>query len=453
MLNKIKTIAPTLFTASNLYRAAGLITTAGSALGTYHGIQSELGTEMAAIGSAVLAVVTYGSINTAFNHQGGIKRTFAGVVAAACIAVSGMTIYLHATNTIQLASEQSNQAASKVVNAETEKRNADLIAQRTALHHSNSADRTAADERKNGLKTQLAEIIALNVIDEKQIAGFQKLVNSGTRPKANNANIRETKKSITSRSYKIDKLNKQIADIDTELGKVIQHRETQITGINTRLTPSTTPEQNNNEMEVSPKPNNKNNIGTIVRSFLYDTMTVICLLLASWYSLTPNKKPTDKSVVGGEYLDHDDVDNFDNSVLSSPVMSHDDAAVFNTTTHDVTATLLQRSDNVAVTELQRMDTKSEPEEEAISPALISRDELKRQLKLQDIEANNNGAISCPMIIKLCSEINSSTTASKLLKECADEGILQGRLNGKSGVIYIYPTVVKGQISLLQGGLA
>ncbi|RVU83857.1 hypothetical protein EOL70_13595 [Leucothrix sargassi] len=448
-LNKITP----LFNASNLFRLAGLVTTAGSAYGTYQGIESEFGNTMAVIGSAVLAAVTYGSVNTAFNHTGWLKRTSAGVIAAACIAVSGTTIYLHATNTIQLVDQQSSQAAEQIVSADNEKRDADLLEQRTALHHSNTADRAAANERKNGLKTQIAEIVALNVIDGDQIAGFQKLVDMGNRPTTNNANIRETKKSISGRSYSIDKLNKQIAQIDTDLNKVIQHRESQITSINNRLSISTTPEQNNNKTEATPMPKNENNNGTIVRSFLYDTMTVICLLLASWYREPPNKTPADNVLVGSELIDDEDVANFDDATLLAPEMSDDDAAVFNTAQRNDDATLVQRSCNVATKHLQRVDTKSEPEKEDISPALISRAELKRQLKLQDIEGNHNDAISCSMIVKLCSEINSSTTASKFLKECAEEGILQGKLNGKSGVIYIYPTSVIGQISLLQGGLA
>ena len=450
MLNLNK-ITP-LFNATNLFRFAGLVTTAGSAYGTYQGIQSELGTTLALVGSTVLAAVTYGSVNAAFNHSGWLKRTSAGVIAAACIAVSGTTIYLHATNTIQLVSQQSSQAEQQVVSADNAKRDADLLEQRTALHHSNTADRAAANERKEGLKTQLAEIIALNVIDEKQIAGFQKLVNSGTRPKTNNANIRETKKSISGRSYSIDKLNKQIAQIDTDLNKAIQHRESQITSINNRLSISTTPEQNNNKTEATPTAENKNNIGTIVRSFLYDAMTVICLLLASWYCKPQNTDVADLNI-GSELIDDEDAANFDDATLLAPVMSDDDAAVFNTTQRNVDATLVQRSCNVATKQVQRMDTKSEPEKEDISPTLISRAELKSQLENRTIVPNGKGAISAAMIIKLCSEISNPRQAKKFFEECTQEYLLQGKENGKSGVVYVYPASVKGQLSIVSGGLA
>ena len=436
-------------TASNAVYALAAFTTGVSMWRTYVGIELKFDVVSAIVGSLVIGVVLYAALHTLFNHR------HTGVKAGALILF--VTFFIASGETIRIGAEyKANQEANsasallrndnlevlKLSAAKDEAFKSGLRSQIASLEAANAADRAEANQLKDDIRRQISELVKANASDKVQVERYQALVKRHNQPKTNSANARNAIAEIDKRLVKIDRLTARIEKAGHPFDKKIQVRDTQMNGLRNKLNSQSHTTESSALVTNEPLATDLSNR---FHSYLYDLSTAVLMLFACWYR---EEEPSEVVEVACE-LDED----FDNTVLMSPVMSDDDTAVFNTAQHHVDASLVQRTCSVATEQVQRTDTKSEPKKEATSPVLISKSELKSQLENRAIKPNDKGAISAPLVISLCSEINNPRQAKKFFEECTKEYLLQGKENGKSGVIYIYPASVKGQISLLQGGLA
>ena len=439
---------PTLSPLHAFY-ALGACTTAGSILGSFRGIESELGTSMAAIGSISLGVVTYSALNVLFNHAGMAKRIGAVVLSVSCVVVSGETILLDAMNKAQLANQATltQQAAQEAANmqqslANTEQLKSDLRSQLAQLTDATAVDRNAAATQQADLRTQIAEIRRLNAIDEARIAGFQKEVDRKYKPQTNRANIRNARKDIDARLTKIAGLNDQVLKIGDDLKQTTERRETQAAAISKRLTaqPATTQAT----AETSERPASVAvPIGTRVRSYLYDMMTAIFLLLVAWYRPESADMPdhqtkqattepvADDTTGGAQRIEIQD-DLFADSAI---------AASDNTAQCDVTSRSVDQS-NV----LHQEQTHEQEGAEQVQP-LHDDETLLTLLKNRQVAPNAQGKITPAMIMAMSDSKRSVRAAKTFLESAESAGFVDKIKDGKRGFSFAYPSVLTRQSAL------
>lgn len=426
-------------TAQLVFYTLGAATTAGSMLGSFRGIESELGASLAVIGSIALGVTTYSALNVVFNHTGITKRCAAGVLSLACITVSGETILLDAINKQnqhhQIQRQKQQQQAQKT--RTTEQANEvqllqSLRDQVQALRLANQTDREAATQRQTDLRHQSDEIRRLNRVDESRIAGFQKNVNRQYKPKTNRANIRQARKDINARVAQLDQLNQKMADISTTLHQATHHRDTQIAAITERLTrrpaitqqhPSTAPAI----MTAVTAP-----LGTRVRAYLYDLMTSIFLLLVAWYQ--PMRKAANPAPAASTM--HPEAPHNEVQLDAFPVIST-----------DMSAQCTDSDSRVGEHNALSPQTKGE---QAVSKELAPVYDdatLLNMLQNRQIEPNDQGKITASMVIRLSVRMNSPRTAKAFLEDAASAGVLDKVQDGNRGMTFVYPSVITRQTSL------
>jgi len=425
---------PNLSPQQVAFYSLGALTTAGSIVGSFRGIESELGTSLALIGSVALGVATYSALNVMFNHTGVTKRCTAALLSICFIGISGETILLDAMN--KQASNLQNQVSTQVADAKVARQQlidtdtqmkTDLREQLAALDTANLNARADADKRQADLRTQVAEIQRLNRIDHRRIAGFQKEVTRGYKPTTNRANIRAARKAIHQRNRQISNLNTQIETIGNALTDQTQHREVQATGIRKRLTtplelPAVPAPQAQAAQQVTP-------LGTRIRAYLYDVMTVIFMLLTSWYRPTLSAKTQTASAnvletspnTGNTSLDTDNTSPIQDSGIDQYSLDY-------------------RSS------IDQPDIPVEP-----SPKALDKSEIIEQLGRFQITPNSYGRIT-PKVIATLAGWGEGKAKKFMREECVPNGVLDEQEDGR-GIFFVYPSVVTRQLSLVQGGCA
>lgn len=453
---------PKLSPAQYTFYGLGVATTAGSILGTYRGIESELGTSLAIVGSAALGVMTYAALNVLFNHKGTAKRVGAAILSVSCVIVSGETILLGAINKMQ----RDNTAALTLSaqQAATEKDQAllddnqiksDLRLQLKTLSKANAQDRSNAETQQGDIRSQIAEIRRLNSIDETRIAGFQKNVDRRYKPSGNRANIRAARKEIDARLKNIDQLNRKITDIGNALLANTQHREAQSAAINERLTTQSVTVISAASI-AAPVALKKISIGTRVRCYLNDLMTVVFLLLVSWYRPESATETSNDST----HLLNDTPDDTNNLSNDSKITeeqfdafadllpdSADTSLTTPTLDADQSALSTGLSCNVGERSMQHRKTKGEHDgSEEIQP-LHDDATIIAMLEKRQITPNLQGKITPSMIQKISARMNSPRTAKSFLENAVNMGIVDSIQDGKRGFSFAYPSVVTRQSPL------
>ena len=420
----------------SIFYALGAATTTGSVIGSFRGLDSELGTSLALIGSIGLGVITYASLNVMFNRTGNAKRAAAALLSAACIFVSGETILLDVMN--KSAASQQTHVSSTALEAKAERQQlievdkqmkTDLRGQLAALDDANQTDRAEAAKRQADIRTEISEIQRLNQIDVSRIAGFQKDVNRGQRPKTNRANIRGARKTIDQRNLKLSTLNAQIKTISNAFTAKITHRETQASGIHKRLTTQLELPAIPSALSASSSTQQAASLGTRIRSYLYDLMTLVLLLLTAWYRPEVSKK--------------------DSAALAGVVDTSSDLSSLLPTSGDTL--LIQDSDIDQEPPLYRSNIDQPEKAEENQPEPISKDEIIDQLRRFQITPNTDGRIT-PKIIATLGGWGEGKAKKFMLEACVPEGVLDNQKDGR-GMFFVYPSVVTRQLSLVQGGYA
>ena len=427
---------PNITAQTATFYSLGALTTVGSIVGSFRGLESELGTSLALIGSTGLGVITYASLNVMFNRSGTVKRCAAALLSAACICVSGETILLDVIN--KSAASQQTQVSSEALEAKASRQQlievdkqmkTDLRGQLAALEDANQIDRTDAAKRQADIRTEISEIQRLNLIDVSRITGFQKDVNRGQKPKTNRANIRAARKAIDQRNVKLSTLNAQIETISNALTAKISHRETQASGIHKRLTTQLELPAIPSALSTSSSTQQAASLGTRIRSYLYDLMTVIFMLLTAWYRPEVPKK--------------------DSGALADIVDTSSDFTNLLPDSGDILPT--QNSDIDHKQPLHRANINQPEKEEENQPEPISKDEIIEQLRRFQITPNIYGRIT-PEAIATLAGWGKGKAKKFMLEECVSEGVLDDQEDGR-GMFFVYPSVVTRQLSLVQGGIS
>ncbi len=224
----------------------GLATSVASAVGTGQYLMHETGGDYLLSGSAAaaLGLAIYASWDVLFNHRGW-KRVAALAIALSCSGVSIATIYQNNWLPEQQRQQQAQQQ---------------------------QADKTRADqaEAKATIKQQQADIRGalgdlnrLQETDRAMIADRVAMVEKGIRPNANNAAINKARDAMNTRRQRITELQNQLS------------------GLTGQLLAMTTPVAA--EADNQPAVQDAVNIPRLARASLYDVMTLLFLLLGSWY--------------------------------------------------------------------------------------------------------------------------------------------------------------------------
>lgn len=431
MLATIKKNTPSV---SQCFQGAAVITTAGSVMGTFHGIAPSLSTSLAGLISLSLGVVTYATINYAWNHTGSMKRVAAAVIAAVGLSVSVWTIDLgaQANQAAQISATSSARqstlsAEQAILDDKDAALKSDLKSQLNRLMQADEADRADAALLRTDVRKQISELQKANDADLEQIKAYQALIKRHTRPKTNGANVRKTQTAIDRRNGRIDRLNREIKTISKDLDGKLATRETQANKLVNQLAipaPIAAAKAAPGNAEKPAKTN------TIIHSSLLDIFSVIFLFLSFLYRREVSGKDTLEVVdTSTEYLDTLPVSTIENkqSVDAYPTVEHllpDSRAIFD-----------------------------QPETaEKIKPVTLNETETLEQLRSHQIAANSHGRITITLIREVTGW--GYAKAKRFLEnDCTEAGVLDAHSNG-SGLFFTYPQVpaaTDNVLSLVNGG--
>jgi hypothetical protein len=228
LLKRLKHLNP----ISHSLHLAGVGTTVASVMGSYQYLLVETQDQMmSAAFAAGLAICIYSGWEFAFNASRPSRRLIAAAIALSAAGISGYTVYQHNQYVAQQAADAAYQA------------------QQTQADNANNAQRQTLVEQKTALQNTIDDLRKQNLNDQRQMDNID-----GKNKEWQAAQIR---KLITERNAKIDAYNQQQNALITQINKLSE------------------------PIKIQTKPIGFN-LASLIRAGMFEIMTVLCLLFASW---------------------------------------------------------------------------------------------------------------------------------------------------------------------------
>ena len=228
ILKRLKHLNP----ISHSLHLAGVGTTVASVMGSYQYVLVETQDQMmSAAFAAGLAICIYSGWEFAFNASRLSRRLIAAAIALSAAGISGYTVYQHNQYVAQQAADAAYQA------------------QQTKADSANNAQRQTLLEQKTALQNTIDDLRRQTAADQKQMETLD-----GKNKEWQAAQIR---KLITERNAKIDAYNQQQNALITQINKLSE------------------------PIKIQTKPLGFN-LASLIRAGMFEIMTVLCLLFASW---------------------------------------------------------------------------------------------------------------------------------------------------------------------------
>ncbi len=230
-----------------IFYTAGLVTSVASAFGTGNYLMHETGGDVLLAGSAATALgaAIYFGWDVVFNHKG-VRRLPALAMAITLSAVSTWTIYQNNWLPEQQRQQQIQQ-------------------QKADENKAGQAEAKATIKQQQAdIRAALGDLNRLQDTDRAMIAGRVAMVKKGIRPNANNAAISKAREAMDTRRQRITELQNQLSGLTEQL---------------LVMTTLAVAEVNSQSIVQS----DTVNIPRLARASLYDVMTMLFLLLGSWY--------------------------------------------------------------------------------------------------------------------------------------------------------------------------
>lgn len=394
-----------------IFYPAGLATSVASAWGTAEYLMHETGGDALLAGSAAVALgaVIYFSWDVVFNHTGK-RRLAALLIAVTCTAASVTTIYQN-----NWLPEQQRQQAEQQQQVEQE-------ATRQA------AAKATLEQQQADTRAAIADLKAMQATDQAAITDRLALVEKGIRPNANNAAIATARETMTTRSQRITELQDRLAALTTQILTVTQ-----------QANPAHAPQETG-----SPNAADAVDLPRLARAALYDTMTILFMLLGSWYR---NQRTIDQSaeVAGLQQAISQLNTAADNKRQGALQVAEQLEQRIQKAIYTCNETL------AGVTESLTPVTK--PATESLTgvtgAATTEQDQLSEKaaiilLENRRIKANDNGNLTAAIIQNATGW--GRPRAKQLLEEAHDKGILARTAHGNAWV-YSYATKQEQQLQL------
>lgn len=430
MLHIIKTLPSHLsqLTVSHGFQVAAAITTASSMEGTYHGIAPLMSSSQAALCAASLGIVSFATMNYAWNHKGFARRSGAALIAAAALSTSIWTIDLAAQDNLRATAQASNSANQSTLHAEQitldnkdNKIKAELKVQLDRFAEADKADRADAALLRTDVRQQVRELQKANAADQAQIAAYQALIKKHQRPKTNGANVRATQRKVDKRITQIGVLNGEIKSLSDDLDQKLATRAIKASKLSEKLSTPAPIAATKTAIASSENPQQRN---TIIHSSIRDLCSFFFLLLSALYRKeTPVEDDEVTPDISSETLDTSPVSTLENERLveAYPTVDHflpDTSLIFN-----------------------------QPETaEEIKPVTLNKVETLEQLRNHQIAANSQGRITNTLIREVTGW-GYSKANTFLKNDCTEAGVLDAHEDG-SGSYFTYPQAKAAPVAML-----
>ena len=228
ILQRIKRLNP----VSHSLHLVGVGTTLASVAGSYQYLLVETHDQMmSAAFAAGLAVCIYAGWEFAFNSKILHRRLLAATLAAAAASISGYTVYQHNQHIAQQAAD------------------AALQTQLAQAANASQQQRKTLQTQADALQTTIDDLRRQSATDQKQMDNLD-----GKNKEWQSSVIR---KSIAERNNKIDNYTQQKADLIKQINQLTESKKAE--GKPVGFNPA-----------------------SLIRASMFEGMTVLCLLFASW---------------------------------------------------------------------------------------------------------------------------------------------------------------------------
>ena len=228
ILKRIKRLNP----VSHSLHLVGVGTTLASVAGSYQYLLVETHDQMmSAAFAAGLAVCIYAGWEFAFNSKILHRRLLAATLAAAAASISGYTVYQHNQHIAQQAAD------------------AALQTQLAQAANASQQQRKTLQTQADALQTTIDDLRRQSATDQKQMDNLD-----GKNKEWQSSVIR---KSIAERNNKIDNYTQQKADLIKQINQLTESKKAE--GKPVGFNPA-----------------------SLIRASMFEGMTVLCLLFASW---------------------------------------------------------------------------------------------------------------------------------------------------------------------------
>lgn len=420
-------------TISNGFQLAAGITTVGSMAGTYEGIVPLMSAPLAALSAVALGIVSYGTLNFAWNHQGTAKRVGAASIAAAALCTSVWTIDLAAQANLQQNAQASQSdiqsalhAEQSALNSRDEALKSDIKAQLDRFAQADAADRADTALLSADVREQISALQSANESDQAQIAAYQILIKKYQRPQNNAANVRVAQSRIDARIKQISTLTAEIKSLSADLDNKLSARAAEVSKLTSQLaTPAPVAKAAPSQIAAETPARSF----TLIHSAIPDLCSFFFLLLSFLYAPVASvSKKTDEVLADMSIKCNDSSDVLPDTSDTMPI--------------DALCIDQELSTYRAIIDQPKNKTENKPK-------LLSESELIESLSKFKITPNQYGRITPAQIAELTGL--STGNAKKLMTEqCVPAGVLDTQEDGR-GVFFVYPSVVTRQMSLIQGG--